>query len=93
MPAQATPLEVLASASEIQGIVAGMGSAIASAHPDGVALVAVLRGSVCLLADLARLTPVPIDIDFVAISSYAGGGGRVSRLLKDLDRDGSRGVR
>jgi hypoxanthine phosphoribosyltransferase len=54
-------------------------------------LVAVLKGSVMFLADLARamatfapqLSPM---FDFMAISSYAPDSGRV-RILKDLDVD------
>ena len=51
-------------------------------------LVAVLKGSVVFLADLVRAIPsaAPIEIDFLAISSYAPDTGRV-RLVKDLDVD------
>jgi hypoxanthine phosphoribosyltransferase len=59
---------------------------LSAAYDDGVVLVAVLKGSVPFLADLVRhLTVVPV-IDFLAISSYAPGTGRV-RLVKDLDVD------
>ena len=60
---------------------------IADDHPDGVALVGVLKGAVVFLADLARaLGPSNPTIDFLAISRYAPDSGRV-RLLKDLDVD------
>jgi hypoxanthine phosphoribosyltransferase len=49
-------------------------------------LVAVLKGSVCFLADLVRSVTVSCQIDFLAISSYAEGTGRV-RIVKDLDTD------
>jgi hypoxanthine phosphoribosyltransferase len=49
-------------------------------------LVAVLKGSVCFLADLVRAVTVSCQIDFLAISSYAEGTGRV-RIVKDLDTD------
>ena len=49
-------------------------------------LVAVLKGSVLFLADLVRQLTVPVEIDFLAISSYAPDTGRV-RLVKDLDTD------
>ena len=55
-------------------------------HPGGVVLVAVLKGSVPFMADLVRRLTVPCEIDFLAVSSYAEGTGRV-RLVKDLDLD------
>jgi len=66
--------------------VARLGSEIAAAHPDGVLLVAVLKGSVWFLADLLRAIPVAAEVDFLAVSSYAPNTGRV-RILKDLDTD------
>jgi hypoxanthine phosphoribosyltransferase len=48
--------------------------------------VAVLKGSVCLLADLVRELTIPCEVDFLAISSYAPGTGRV-RIVKDLESD------
>ena len=59
---------------------------ISAAYSDGVVLVAVLKGSVPFVADLARaLTIVPV-LDFMAISAYAAGTGRV-RIVKDLETD------
>jgi hypoxanthine phosphoribosyltransferase len=49
-----------------------------------VLLVAVLKGSVVFLADLARRLSVPVEVDFLAITSYAPGTGR-ARVVKDLD--------
>jgi hypoxanthine phosphoribosyltransferase len=46
----------------------------------------VLKGSVLFLADLIRGMTVPVEVDFLAISSYAPGTGRV-RIVKDLDTD------
>jgi hypoxanthine phosphoribosyltransferase len=59
---------------------------ISEEHPDGVLLVAVLNGSVVLLADLVRALTVPVEIDFIAISHYAPDSGRV-RIVKDIDVD------
>jgi hypoxanthine phosphoribosyltransferase len=53
---------------------------------DAVVLVGVLKGSVPFLADLCRALDVPVRVDFVAVSSYRPGSGRV-RLVKDLDLD------
>jgi hypoxanthine phosphoribosyltransferase len=50
-------------------------------------LVAVLKGSVIFLADLARRIGVDSEVDFMSVSSYSGGSretGRV-RILKDLE--------
>jgi hypoxanthine phosphoribosyltransferase len=63
-----------------------LGREISAAHPDGVLLVAVLKGSVLFLADLVREITVPVEIDFLGISSYAPDSGRV-RLTKDLGTD------
>ena len=49
-------------------------------------LVGILRGSVAFLADLIRAITVPIEVDWLAISSYTGhSSSGVVRLLKDLD--------
>jgi hypoxanthine phosphoribosyltransferase len=81
-----SPLRTLAGTSEIREAVERIGAEIAGEHPDGVVLVGVLTGAYCFLADLARATPAPVKLDFLAISSYGGGGGRV-QILKDLDID------
>jgi hypoxanthine phosphoribosyltransferase len=57
-----------------------------SAAYEEVLLVAVLKGSVPFLADLVRAVTVPVEVDFMAISSYAPDTGRV-RIVKDLDTD------
>ena len=52
-------------------------------------LVCVLRGAYVFLTDLARAVNLPVEIDFIAVSSY-GSSTRTSgvvRLVKDLDVD------
>ncbi|MFZ4518367.1 MAG: hypoxanthine phosphoribosyltransferase [Microthrixaceae bacterium] len=52
-------------------------------------LVCVLRGAYVFLTDLARHIDLPVEIDFIAVSSY-GATTRTSgvvRLVKDLDVD------
>lgn len=52
-------------------------------------LVCVLRGAYVFLTDLARAIDLPVEIDFIAVSSY-GSSTRTSgvvRLVKDLDVD------
>ena len=50
-------------------------------------LVGVLKGAVFFMSDLMRHLSVPCEIDFMAISSYAGAteSSGVVRILKDLD--------
>ena len=50
-------------------------------------LVGVLKGAVFFMSDLMRRLTVPCEIDFMAISSYAGAteSSGVVRILKDLD--------
>jgi hypoxanthine phosphoribosyltransferase len=48
-------------------------------------LIGVLKGSVFFLTELARAIDVPLKIDFLAISSFAGSGPGMVRIAKDLD--------
>jgi hypoxanthine phosphoribosyltransferase len=66
--------------------VARLGRELSATHVDGVVLVGVLKGSVPFLADLARALTIAPVIDFLAVSPYAEGTGRV-RIVKDLDLD------
>jgi hypoxanthine phosphoribosyltransferase len=81
----ATP-EVLVPAEVLVGRVGELAAEISAVSPDGVILVAVLKGSLLFLADLIRQLSVSPEVDFLAISTYAPDSGRV-RLVKDLDLD------
>lgn len=52
-------------------------------------LVGVLKGAVMVMADLARRLHHPIEMDWMAVSSYGSGtkSSGVVRILKDLDTD------
>jgi hypoxanthine phosphoribosyltransferase len=81
--------EVLISPAEIAAKVEELGGLIAE-HYRGkeLVLVSVLKGAVVFLADLMRAIPMPLSIDFLAISSYGGeGASGVVRIIKDLDQD------
>jgi hypoxanthine phosphoribosyltransferase len=54
-----------------------------------IVLVGVLKGAVMVMADLARALPVPVSLEFMAVSSYGSStsSSGVVRILKDLDRD------
>ena len=80
------PTRPVIGADELQAGVSRLAGEIAADHPDGVVLVAVLKGSVMFLADLVRQIDVPVEVDFLALSSYAEGTGRV-RMVMDLDID------
>ncbi|MCU1414941.1 MAG: hpt [Microbacteriaceae bacterium] len=56
---------------------------------DKLLLVGVLRGAVMVMADLARALRIPIEMDWMAVSSYGSGtqSSGVVRILKDLDTD------
>jgi hypoxanthine phosphoribosyltransferase len=73
-------------AAALRSAVHRLAGELSSAYPDGLLLVAVLKGSLFFLADLVRQVSVPCQVDFLAISTYAAGTGRV-RIVKDLDED------
>ena len=52
-------------------------------------LVGVLKGAVMVMADLARAIHLPVQMDWMAVSSYGSGtrSSGVVRILKDLDSD------
>ena len=52
-------------------------------------LIGVLKGAVMFMTDLARALPMPVQLEFMAVSSYgsATSSSGVVRILKDLDRD------
>jgi len=82
-----TSLSVLISADAIQARVRAMAGEIHRDHPDGVHLVAVLKGAFVFLSDLARAMPGRCSLDFIAVSSYGTStksSGQV-QLLKDLE--------
>ena len=52
-------------------------------------LVGVLKGAVMFMADLSRAIQIPVQMDWMAVSSYGSGtqSSGVVRILKDLDAD------
>src|SRR5207247_10372606 len=66
---------------------AEMAADIRRDFPNGLHLIAVLKGAFMFLSDLVRHMDGEVSLDFMAVSSYAKGttsSGEV-RLLKDLD--------
>src|SRR5215216_4541035 len=83
--------KILITSEQIQTRVMDLGVQIARDYePLGdLLLVGVLKGCVMFMVDLARAIPMPLAIDFIAISSYGHSteSSGVVRLLKDLDTD------
>ena len=52
-------------------------------------LIGVLKGAVMFMTDFARALPVPVQLEFMAVTSYGSStsSSGVVRILKDLDRD------
>jgi hypoxanthine phosphoribosyltransferase len=52
-------------------------------------LVGVLKGAIMVMADLSRRLSLPVEQDWMAISSYGSGtkSSGVVRIMKDLERD------
>jgi hypoxanthine phosphoribosyltransferase len=81
------PASVLLDADTIAETVARLGAEIENDHPDGVLLVAVLKGALLFVADLARaIRNIPVEVEFMSISRFAPDSGRV-RILHDIGID------
>ena len=81
---------VVVSAEAIARRVAELGVEISSDYADRPPLlVGVLKGAFVFLADLARAIALPLEMDFMAISSYGSATktSGVVRIVKDLDID------
>lgn len=76
--------ETILDTDEYRRRVRNLGVLISQDHPDGVVLIAVLKGALIFAADLARALTVPMEIDFMAISRFAPDSGR-ARITKDLE--------
>jgi hypoxanthine phosphoribosyltransferase len=77
----------LLSRAQLTEVVERLAREIERDHPRGVVLVAVLKGALIFLADLARaIDAVPVEVDFIGITRYAPDSGRV-RITKDLEAD------
>jgi len=82
----------LVSADDIQRRVREMAAEVSADYTEidrPLILLSVLKGSVCFATDLSRHLTVPVNFDYVAVSSY--GHGTVSsghvQLMKDLGMD------
>jgi hypoxanthine phosphoribosyltransferase len=80
--------EVLITAEQLEQRVAELGEQITADYAGRrLLLVCVLKGAVLFLVDLARQIQLPLEIDFMAISSYGAStqSSGIVRILKDLE--------
>lgn len=80
--------QILFTEDEIQEKVGLLGASISQDYQDReLLLVNVLKGGVIFLADLVRHITIPINIDFMAVSSYGPSTEAfgIVRLIKDLE--------
>lgn len=82
-------LKVLISAEDIARRVQELGREITADYQGrSLMIIGILKGAVVFMSDLIRQISVPLEVDFMAISSYgeATETSGVVQLLKDLDR-------
>jgi hypoxanthine phosphoribosyltransferase len=82
--------KVLVTEEQIEAKVAELAAQIdAKYEGKDVLLIGVLKGAVMFMADLSRAIQIPVQMDWMAVSSYGSGtvSSGVVRILKDLDAD------
>src|SRR5688500_3220595 len=81
-------IDQLISAKAIAARVEGLAREISDfyAGTDKLVVVGLLRGSFVFIADLVREIDLPVEVDFLEVSSYGMGteSSREVRVLKDL---------
>ena len=83
--------DVLISEQEIQDTIVRLGEQITKDYEgeDNLLLIGVLKGAFVVMADLSRHVRLPVEFDFMAVSSYGAATktSGVVRILKDLDHE------
>ena len=81
---------IVVDEQDLQQRIGDLGKEIAGDYQDHPPLlVGILKGAFMFMADLARAIDLPVEFDFMAVSSY-GSATRTSgvvRIMKDLDLD------
>jgi hypoxanthine phosphoribosyltransferase len=80
--------QILISGDEIQAKIASLGEEITEDYRGrDLLLIGVLKGAFVVMADLSRHIRLPLQFDFMAVSSYGASTktSGVVRILKDLD--------
>jgi hypoxanthine phosphoribosyltransferase len=83
-----TPFEPLITEERLRARIAELGREIARDFAgQSLLVVTVLKGSFIFVADLVRAIDLPLDVEFIGISSYAGtASSGVVRITQDLSR-------
>ena len=82
--------KILVTAEQIESKVAELALEIDRRYEGkDLLLIGVLKGAVMFMADLSRAMQIPVQMDWMAVSSYGSGtqSSGVVRILKDLDAD------
>lgn len=82
--------EVLVSRQELQNLAKILGKQISEEYAGkDLILVGVLKGGFVFLADLMREITIPVDMDFISVTSYGAStsSSGVVRIIKDIDID------
>jgi hypoxanthine phosphoribosyltransferase len=82
--------QILIPGEEVQAKIRELGDRITEDYRGrDLLLIGVLKGAFVLMADLSRHVRLPLQFDFMAVSSYgvATKTSGVVRIMKDLDRD------
>jgi hypoxanthine phosphoribosyltransferase len=82
--------QVLLSHQDIEERIAALGKEITGDYQGRAPLlVGVLKGAFMFMSDLARAVALPVEFDFMAVSSYGAATqtSGVVRILKDLDHE------
>ena len=82
--------KVVVSAEQLEARIAELGAQITADYTGRAPLlVGVLKGAFLFMADLARQIDLPVEFDFMAVSSYGNAtkSSGVVRIVKDLDLD------
>lgn len=82
--------EILISEEEILKKCSEMGKRISDDYEgEDLLVVGILKGSIMFISDLLKHITIPLELDFMAVSSYgrSSESSGVVRILKDLDDD------
>jgi hypoxanthine phosphoribosyltransferase len=82
--------EVLITSEQLQVRIGELAAQIDADYASrDLLMVGVLKGAIMVMADLARAVHLPVQMDWMAVSSYGSGtkSSGVVRILKDLDAD------
>lgn len=82
--------EIVMTAEEIHSKISEMGARISRDYAGkNPIIICILKGSAIFTADLARAIDIPVELDFMALSSYGSStvSSGVVRIKKDIDAD------